>query len=99
GLEVEAYPDLPLVVGEDAPSHTAQLLSVLVEFPYLFERVTAAIRVGERRWNIRIKSKDNRREIEVKLPEENPEKAWERLDKLVNSDKILEKDIRTIDLR
>src|SRR5690606_4700535 len=54
-----------LVVGEDAPAHAAALLDMLARVPALAERVTAAVRVGGRRWNLRI---DNR--VDVKLPED-----------------------------
>ena len=64
------YSHLPVVVGEDAPSHTYALLGFLSDEPELFSRVSAAIRVGGRRWNVRLYSG-----IEIKLPEEKPGKC------------------------
>jgi cell division protein FtsQ len=85
---------LPTVVGDDAASHAAALISMLAREPELSARVTAAVRVDDRRWNVRI---DNA--IDVLLPEANPGDAWARLAALEKSDKLLQRDIRTVDLR
>ena len=62
--------------------------------PDLAARITAAIRVGDRRWNLRI---DNA--IDVLLPAEDPAGAWSRLASLARSDSILKREVHTIDLR
>src|SRR5262249_8593817 len=62
---IERFANLLVVVGPDAPEHAGELLDMLATQPELRRRVTAAIRVGGRRWNLRI---DNG--IEVKLPAE-----------------------------
>src|SRR5262249_29500108 len=74
GGNIEKYPNLPILVGEDAPTHTSELLHFLADEPQLFQQVASAIRVGERRWNLRFKSG-----IEVKLPEQNADQAWQKL--------------------
>lgn len=88
------FADLPLVVGSDAPIHTAKLLEMLALEPSLSKRVAAAIRVGERRWNLRMDSRVN-----VLLPETNPVAAWKRLADIERRQQVLERQIETIDLR
>jgi cell division protein FtsQ len=92
--DLTRFARLPTVVGDDAASHAAALISMLAREPELAARVTAAVRVDDRRWNVRI---DNA--IDVLLPEANPGDAWARLAALEKSDKLLQRDIRTVDLR
>ncbi len=92
--DLARFARLPTVVGEDAASHAAQLIAMLAREPELAARVTAAVRVDDRRWNVRI---DNA--IDVLLPEANPGDAWARLAALERSDQLLQRDIRTVDLR
>jgi cell division protein FtsQ len=83
-----------LVVGEDAASSAAELLEMLASDPDLASRVTAAIRVGNRRWNLRI---DNT--IDVLLPADDAASAWSQLARLERSSAILKREVLTIDLR
>ncbi|HLY47289.1 MAG TPA: cell division protein FtsQ/DivIB [Stellaceae bacterium] len=85
---------LPTVVGADAPAHATALLAILAREPQLAARVTAAVRVDDRRWNLRI---DNA--TDVLLPEDDPAAAWARLAALERSDGLLQRDLRTIDMR
>src|SRR5579863_7409605 len=80
--DLTRFARLPTVVGEDAASHAARLIAMLAKEPELAARVTAAVRVDDRRWNVRI---DNA--IDVLLPEANPADAWARLAALEKSDK------------
>lgn len=86
--------NLTLIIGPKAPNEVMTLLPILRSQPQLMERLTAASRVEERRWNLRI---DNR--IDVRLPEKNPQTAWDYLAKLQADHKILERDIIAVDLR
>lgn len=88
------FAHLPLVIGEDAPAHAGRLLDMLAERPTLFARVEAAVRVGRRRWNVRLKDG-----IDVNLPEDDPQAAWAKLAELVRDHRILERDVAAIDLR
>ena len=88
------YSKLLVIVGESAPERAEGLFDLLGQQPKLKERVTAAVFVGKRRWNLRL---DNG--IDVKLPEENPAAAWSRLANLQKQYGLLEKDVRIIDLR
>ncbi len=88
------FAKLPTVVGADAPAHAAALLAMLASEPKLAARVTAAVRVDDRRWNLRIDHM-----IDVLLPEEDPAGAWARLAALERQDSVLQRDIQAVDLR
>ena len=94
GAAIERFANLLVVVGPDAPEHAGALLDMLASQPELRRRVTAAIRIGGRRWNLRI---DNG--IDVKLPEENSAAAWAELARLERDYGILGRDLTVIDLR
>ena len=91
---IERFSKLLLVVGADAPVHAARLLETLWNQPELMARVKAAVRVGGRRWNVRL---DNG--IDVRLPEENPASAWARLAEYERAHGVLAKDVGILDLR
>ena len=96
-LAHEKYQDhlsLPVVVGDDAPKHVAELLALLDAAPNIKPEVVAAVRVGERRWNLQLK-----RDIVVMLPEESAVVAWKRFDVLVARDGLLSKAILSVDMR
>ena len=92
--DLRKYSKLLVIVGDNAPERAESLFDLLAQQPKLKERVTAAVFVGKRRWNLRF---DNG--VDVKLPEENPDQAWSRLAELQNQHGILERDVRIIDLR
>lgn len=91
---VSRFAHLPQIVGERAPEEFPALARTLSRTPRLSVRVSAAVWVGERRWNLRF---DNR--IDVKLPEGDLDTAWRRLVKLQKREKVLDTDIVMIDLR
>lgn len=91
---LDRFAKLPLVVGEHAASHAAELLDMLTTEPELAARVNAAIRVGDRRWNLRI---DNA--IDVLLPADSPASAWAQLAALERSSAILKRDVQVVDVR
>jgi cell division protein FtsQ len=91
---LDQFAKLPMVVGDGAATHAAELISMLATQPDLAARITAAIRVGNRRWDLRI---DNA--IDVLLPADDPLGAWSRLASLERSNTILKREVQTIDLR
>jgi len=93
-VQLGQFASLPMVVGEGAPRHAAELLHLLASEPELAARVTAAIRVGDRRWNLRI---DNA--IDVLLPADEAANAWSQLARLERSNAILKRDLQSIDIR
>lgn len=92
--DLSRFARLPAVVGDNAAKHAAALLDMLAAEPELAARVSAAIRVDNRRWDLQI---DNA--IEVLLPEESPAAAWTRLASLERQNGLLKRDIRTVDMR
>ncbi len=93
-VQPERFGDLPLVVGADAPEHTAAILSVIGSEPRLREMVTAAVRVSGRRWNLKLRGG-----IDVQLPEIDAAGAWAQLAKIEREQGVLERDVVVIDLR
>jgi cell division protein FtsQ len=93
-LKLGQFRDLLVIVGRDAPHHAKNLLVMLASEPALRKRVRAAVRVGARRWNLRL---DNG--IDVRLPENEAAAAWARLADLDRRHGLLGNDIDTIDLR
>ena len=91
---LDRFAKLPMVVGEGAASHASELLEMLASEPDLAARVTAAIRVGDRRWNLRIENT-----IDVLLPADETASAWSQLARLERSSAILKREVLTIDLR
>ncbi|WP_142848726.1 cell division protein FtsQ/DivIB [Telmatospirillum sp. J64-1] len=95
--DVELFTHLPLIVGDGAPAHAADLFAMLATEPDLAQRVKAAVRVGERRWNLRLD--DILEGVDVHLPEEDPAGAWHRLAELERRQNLLSRDIVAVDLR
>lgn len=94
---IEGFEDLPLVVGDGAPARTDELFALLATEPELATRVKAAIRVGNRRWNIKLD--DVEKGLEARLPELDTEAAWHRLAELEKARTLSGKQITLIDLR
>jgi cell division protein FtsQ len=91
---VGAYANLPLVVGPGAPAKAEALLMLLATEPEVKARVAAAVRVGGRRWNLRL---DNG--VDVRLPEEDVATAIAKLAEINRSHQLVDRDVRVIDLR
>lgn len=94
GEDLAAYGALPLVIGADAPKHVKELLNILASEPELAKQIKAVVRMGARRWDVKFMSG-----VEAKLPEENPQAAWEKLAKLQREQRVLDRDVTAIDLR
>lgn len=90
----EQFVQLPLVVGSAAPEETRTLLRTLRDFPAISEKLVAAVRVSERRWDLHLQPK-----IIARLPEKDFPDALKRLTALITEQKILERNIVAIDLR
>ena len=86
--------ELPLVVGAGAEKRAGAFLDLLARFPSIRDEVRAGVFIAERRWNLRLKNG-----IDVRLPEEDPALALERLVQLDRSKELLTRDVTTIDLR
>ena len=84
------------VVGDDAASHGRRAARhARAASPSLPRGSTAAVRVGDRRWNVRI---DNA--IDVLLPEDDTAGAWAPAGASSNAaNSLLQRDVQTVDLR
>ncbi len=94
GTDPAKFADRPIVVGDDAPDHAAALIALLETEPHLMARIAAAVRVGGRRWNLRL---DNG--VDVNLPENNPGAAYERLAQLARDNGLIDRNLVAVDLR
>lgn len=92
--DIEQFSDLIILVGSDVPSHAAQFLDMITTEPGMARRVSYGIRVGERRWNVKLHNG-----IEIKLPEENAEQVWHWLLQSNQDLRTLDSSIESIDLR
>lgn len=91
---LERFARLPLVVGAGAAKHADDLLKVLTTQQALAGRVQAAVRIGNRRWDLHFENG-----VDVRLPEKGIEKAWQRFIGLEQKSRILARDVDVVDLR
>ena len=98
-LDVAPYEQLPLLVGEAAPEHIKELMAILATEPELSKRMSSAIRISDRRWNIRLNVGSSGGIVEVELPEVNPTEAWKKLADVQAHQQLLDRDVKVIDLR
>ena len=92
--DVSQFRHLPLVVGPGAPMAAAGLLDALRDRPALAEKVSASVRVGERRWNLRMING-----TDVMLPEGHEVAALDRLIQLQQDRAVLDRPLAAIDMR
>ncbi|WP_426419924.1 cell division protein FtsQ/DivIB [Bradyrhizobium genosp. A] len=85
---------LPLVVGKGADTQARDFLALLARYPQVNSVTKAAIYVGERRWNLRLKDG-----LDIRLPEQDVGNALAALSKLDKDDRLFSKDIVAIDMR
>ena len=88
------FATLPLVVGQGAPAHASAILDILGQEEALAARTDSVVRVGDRRWDVRL---DNG--VMVRLPEKGAGAAWRRLADLERNQGILGRDITALDMR
>ena len=88
------FAELPMIVAPAAPVAAGGLFETLAAEPDLGRRVRTAVRVGGRRWDVRL---DNG--IDVRLPEAGEGRAWRRLAQLERRHALLARRIEAIDLR
>jgi cell division protein FtsQ len=85
---------LPLVVGKGAETRARDFLALLARYPQVSSATKAAIFVGERRWNLRLKDG-----LDIRLPENDVGKALAALSKLDQEDRLFSRDIVAVDMR
>ncbi|WP_029587400.1 cell division protein FtsQ/DivIB [Bradyrhizobium sp. URHD0069] len=85
---------LPLVVGKGAETRARDFLALLARYPQVQAATKAAIFVGERRWNLRLKDG-----LDIRLPENDVGNALAALSKLDKEDRLFSRDIVAVDMR
>jgi cell division protein FtsQ len=85
---------LPLVVGKGADTRARDFLALLARYPQVRSSTKAAILVGERRWNLRLKDG-----LDIRLPENEVGNALAALSKLDKEDRLFSRDIVAVDMR
>ncbi|QOZ07862.1 cell division protein FtsQ/DivIB [Bradyrhizobium sp. CCBAU 51765] len=85
---------LPLVVGKGADTQARDFLALLARYPQVNSVMKAAIFVGERRWNLRLKDG-----LDIRLPEQDVGNALAMLSKLDKDDRLFSRDIVAVDMR
>ena len=85
---------LPLVVGKGAETRARDFLALLARYPQVRAATKAAVFVGERRWNLRLKDG-----LDIRLPENDVGNALAALSKLDKEDRLFSRDIIAVDMR
>ena len=88
------FMSLPLVVGKGAETRARDFLALLGRYPRLNSVTKAAIFVGERRWNLRLKDG-----LDIRLPENEVGNALATLSTLDKEDRLFSRDIVAVDMR
>ena len=91
---IGAFSRLPLVVGAGADRAAAPMVELLRGAPEVEGRIQALVRVGERRWNLRL-----RNGTDVLLPEGHEAEAVARLAELQATKSLLDRPMVAIDMR
>jgi cell division protein FtsQ len=88
------FMSLPLVVGKGAETRARDFLALLARYPQVHSVTKAAIFVGERRWNLRLKDG-----LDIRLPENDVGHALAALSKMDREDRLFSRDIVAVDMR
>jgi cell division protein FtsQ len=88
------FVSLPLVVGKGADIRARDFLALLDRYPQVRSATKAAIFVGERRWNLRLKDG-----LDIRLPENDVGNALATLSKLDKEERLFSRDIVAVDMR
>ena len=89
-----AFPNLPLVVGDDAGEYAMVMTRAMDAYPALKEGLVALSRIGDRRWDMIYSSG-----VRIQLPELGVAQALAQLSTLEAKYQLLERDVEVIDLR
>lgn len=87
-------PDLPLIAGDGANDVVIEARALFSAAAPLRDRLRGLVRVGERRWDV-VLDRDQR----ILLPEDKPVRALERVIAFSAAQKMLERDVRVVDMR
>ncbi len=76
------FGELALIVGSDAPPEAKALLDAVADYPAVSSKMTAAVRVGGRRWDLHLEPN-----VTVRLPETGMPSALKLLSGLITEKK------------
>jgi len=93
-VDGDEFANRPMIVGAGAPEAAGEILQALAGKKELQQRIFALMRVGGRRWDLRL-----RNNVEIKLPEEGFRGAIADLELLQSAQRTLDQPIKYIDLR
>ncbi len=88
------FVSLPLVVGKGADTRARDFIALLDRYPQVRAATKAAVFVGERRWNLRLKDG-----LDIRLPENDVGHALATLSKLDKEERLFSRDIVAVDMR
>ncbi|MEQ8405739.1 MAG: FtsQ-type POTRA domain-containing protein [Oceanicaulis sp.] len=94
GADPASFTELPRVVGAGANEGAARITALIAAHESVAARTTHAIKVGERRWSLRLRSGG-----EVLLPEADPAGALATLAALHEERAVLDYDVQFLDFR
>lgn len=94
GAEDGRFADLPMLVGQGAQTSAKSILAAIEPYPELHKKIYAMVRVGDRRWNLRLNNG-----MDVKLPEHGFEKAIAQFVELDAQSRVSDRDIVEVDFR
>lgn len=98
-VDAEYTPHKPIlvIVGQNAPEKINDLLAITSTTPRIQERIVAAKLYAAGRWDIILD--DIEKGVTIKMPAENPERAWKKFIKINNQHGLLKRKLTFIDLR
>lgn len=86
--------NLIIITGDGAPKNAPSLFQVLRDFPHIRAKVTGAIFMGNRRWDLLLNTK-----IRLKLSETDIRGSLESFRDLEQNHNVTQKDVSAIDVR
>lgn len=93
-IENDEFSNLPLIVGAGAPDAASEILVALRADPLLWAETLALVRVGGRRWNVRLHKGGD-----IKFPETGLSRAVRDMARLHEVYGLLDRPIEYVDLR
>jgi len=90
----EAYAELPLVVGEGAAKNAPELYETLKPYDELKQQLIASVRVGDRRWTLKLPSG-----VAIRLPDDNIADALKTYANVERNRGLVGDNIAGVDLR
>ena len=92
--DIAAYKGLMIIGGQGAKDHILALMPDLQKQPKVFEKISGAYRIGDRRWDLILKAG-----ARVQLPENDLSQALERLAQAHEKNQMLDQKVLSFDLR